>query len=373
MSSLKNWDNRTWLSSNEYIQKLNKFLLKQKIPTYCIFFLCNREDPNKINIDPDNLGNVSYIQIFWKDGKILETDEYVNNIKEKIFKYLNGEPDIIMSKNFLAPLTSKNLYPKSKLIYLVSGVYILTILNNESENPKSAQYFFKNYDKLENTIKKIKENINIIVEHKTMELSDIVLTNSDLTRTIMNKLYSQFSKKIVDPLNTSLAIDFKKFNGKLIDYNTRKYDIIYVCSNFERKIKNSFMINEIFLDKRLENYNKIVIGDNNIFSNKIKNLIVLNQQKNDTVLNYMNNSKLLLMTSLFDSSPNTLFEAVQCGCNVIISKNIGSYKYFNNKCVCEDIYDIEEWIVKILENIKSPIENNINNKKIINDLLKICQ
>ena len=83
------------------------------------------------------------------------------------------------------------------------------------------------------------------------------------------------------------------------------------------------MINEIFLDKRLESYNKIVIGDNNIFSDKIKNLTVLNQQKNDIVLNYMNNSKLLLMTSLFDSSPNTLFEAVQCGCNVIISKNIG--------------------------------------------------
>ena len=30
MSSLKNWDNRTWLSSKEYIQKFNKFLLKQK-------------------------------------------------------------------------------------------------------------------------------------------------------------------------------------------------------------------------------------------------------------------------------------------------------------------------------------------------------
>ena len=30
-----------------------------------------------------------------------------------------------MSKNFLAPLTSKNLYPKSKLIYLVSGVLLI--------------------------------------------------------------------------------------------------------------------------------------------------------------------------------------------------------------------------------------------------------
>ena len=30
MKSLKNWDNQTWLSSKEYIQKFNKFLLNQK-------------------------------------------------------------------------------------------------------------------------------------------------------------------------------------------------------------------------------------------------------------------------------------------------------------------------------------------------------
>ena len=30
MESLKNWDNRTWLSSSEYVQKFNRFLLNQK-------------------------------------------------------------------------------------------------------------------------------------------------------------------------------------------------------------------------------------------------------------------------------------------------------------------------------------------------------
>ena len=30
MSSLKNWDNKTWLSSLRYIQKFNNFLLRQK-------------------------------------------------------------------------------------------------------------------------------------------------------------------------------------------------------------------------------------------------------------------------------------------------------------------------------------------------------
>ena len=29
MKSLKNWDNKTWLSSQKYIQTFNKFLLNQ--------------------------------------------------------------------------------------------------------------------------------------------------------------------------------------------------------------------------------------------------------------------------------------------------------------------------------------------------------
>ena len=30
MPSLKNWDNRTWLSSKKYIQSFNSFILKQQ-------------------------------------------------------------------------------------------------------------------------------------------------------------------------------------------------------------------------------------------------------------------------------------------------------------------------------------------------------
>ena len=32
-------------------------------------------------------------------------------------------------------------------------------------------------------------------------------------------------------------MDFNRFNSKLINYNNRKYDIIYVCSNFKGKLK----------------------------------------------------------------------------------------------------------------------------------------
>ena len=69
--------------------------------------------------------------------------------------------------------------------------------------------------------------------------------------------------------------------------------------------------------------------------------------------------ELLILPSLFDSSPNTVYEALEYGCNIIISKNVGNYDIFNSDSVCEDIYDKDEWIYKILNSINKKIINNI--------------
>ena len=45
--------------------------------------------------------------------------------------------------------------------------------------------------------------------------------------------------------------------------------------------------------------------------------------------------------------------------DVIISKNVGNYYIFNSDSVCEDIYNKDEWINKILNSINKKIINNI--------------
>tara|TARA_B100000902_G_scaffold399844_1_gene472953 strand:- start:1846 stop:2988 length:1143 start_codon:yes stop_codon:yes gene_type:complete len=367
------------LSSTQYpgnggaatnLYKLNKYLLSKNIKVYCVFFLCNKEDTTKINIDPDKLGNVSFIRCFWKDGNLLDynkktnqyikySDDYISNFKNKIIDYLDGEPDVIYAKNYLAPITCKKLFPKSKIYYLVSGVFYTSMLNNIYDELTSAQKILNNFDyykKKINECKNLTTFTNIEQEIYTLKMVDGVIYNSKLTNDLMNLYYKEHIKenKII---NTSLL---KPINNNCENFMSREYDLIFVCSNFGRKIKNSLFVKELLLDERLSDINKIIIGDGDLFNNlNIKNLTILKQQSNSIVLDYMKNSKLLILPSLFDSSPNTVYEALEYGCNVIISKNVGNYNIFNSDSVCEDIYDKDEWINKILNSINKKIINNI--------------
>ena len=60
MKPLKNWDNKTWLSSEKYINSFNKYILKLSIP----IFFANLAVPLVGIIDTalmGNLGNLSYL------------------------------------------------------------------------------------------------------------------------------------------------------------------------------------------------------------------------------------------------------------------------------------------------------------------------
>ena len=111
--------------------------------------------------------------------------------------------------------------------------------------------------------------------------------------------------------------------------------------------------------------NKIVIGDGDLFDGlNIKNLTVMKQKPNSVVLDYMKKSKLLLLPSLFDSSPNTLYEAIECGCNILTSKNIGNWELFNPESICCDIYNKNEWLDKIENNLIKQISNHLKREDI---------
>ena len=291
------------------LYKLNKYFLEQNVNVYCLFFLCNKEDTDIINIDPDNLGNVSFIRCFWKDGRLLDYDkntnqyieysnDYKNNFKEKIITYLGGEPDIVWAKNYMAPITSKILFPDSKINYLVSGVYFMSLLNNFNDEDISAQKVLQNWNLYEEKINSYKNEVsytNIEQELKTIKLVDRIIFNSTLTKQLM-KLFYKDAIKNYEIKNTSLLKDLN--NNDSNDFTQREYDIIFICSNFNRKIKNSNFAKELFLDKRLENYNKIVIGDGDLFDGlNINNLTVMKQQSNSIVLDYMKKSKLLLFSN----------------------------------------------------------------------------
>ena len=70
---------------------------------------------------------------------------------------------------------------------------------------------------------------------------------------------------------------------------------------------------------------------------------------NKLVNNYLSKSKILLIPSYFESASIIILEALKCGCKVITSSNVGLHYLLPKKYLCNDVYDINDWI------------NNINN------------
>lgn len=65
----------------------------------------------------------------------------------------------------------------------------------------------------------------------------------------------------------------------------------------------------------------------------------------------MRQSKLLVIPSFNDSSPNVLYEALYNGCQVLISKNIGNYNIFEEYLpICENPVDenLNNWVFSAL-------------------------
>jgi len=393
-SSVKKYSNtRILLSSTQYpgnggaatnTYKLNRYLLENGINVFCVFFLSNKEDTSKITIDPDNLGNVAYIRSYWKDGTLMNYDKNTNkymeystkeihDFKQNIINYLGGPPDLVYAKNYRAPITCRILFPNTSIYYLVSGVYMTSIINNQNPDKKiSAQNIISQIDYYKEeveTYKEISSYRNVEQELKTLALVDGLIFNSELTEYLFHLFYGDKVKNGF-VMNTSLLKDLDNTINST-DFYERDYDIIFVCSSFKRKIKNPQLVNEIFMDSRFDHLKKIAIGNDSIFSEDIPNLTVMKQQLNSVVYEYMRKSRLLLMTSLFDSSPNVVYEALDCGCNVVMSQNVGNYSLMEKNMVCKDIYDAEEWKLKILEAVKHPVKQQILNYNLLEKMLSL--
>jgi len=354
-------------ATNAY--KLTHYLRNNNITTAGIFF--NITD---CDTDPDNIKGVFRIPHNSKIAKINQDESIVKSYTDKVVEYLNGEPDIVLCFNYYLSIISKNTFPNAKIVYMVCGSPVLTLGKNSCiSNNISANKFLK-LEHFEQFIdKKFYE-----LERKSLESSDYVLFTheSDLTLNIQKKLYNQYYEE--NP-NNNICISYSdQFSIEDIpetDLNndTKKYDLIIIASNWDRPVKNKQFYKKIF--EQYEELNKIVIGNNGDYYKDIKNTTIVGLVSQEEVFDYLRQSKLLLICSLFEDGPNIVTEALLCKTNVITSKNIKNLKYLNEQFITDDVYDINEWKVKIdniLENsIPVPEVNNKNDNRLVNFLEKI--
>lgn len=258
-------------------------------------------------------------------AKIIRRLLFILNIK----KYLNKikfSPDLVICNT---NLLFEDIHKSFNKSILIVGTNLT--LNTELANRSLAKSLIRNLNK------------------------SSVIFNSELTRSI-------YQSAGVSKTNTSVYyVNFAPFVDRCEnEFETREYDIAFIASNFTRKIKNAKLSYALFND--FSDANKIAMGIGSDSFRDLENTKIKSLISQKEVAEVLSETKLLIITSYFDSSPGILAEAVMNGCNVLVSKNVGWHDTLNTKCVIEDYDNHDEWVSKI----KYLIDNKVENKELFN-------
>lgn len=334
-------------STNTY-NMIKYFTNHDYVRPYGIFISPSNNDED---IDPLSLGNIFHV----KHNLNYETN-LINTLNK--IEIVAGKIDLIFVKNYKAFFSihwiNRKINNKYKIIFSPSGL--------KSEISKAENIFIKkkmDLDKCDNLYDILKLYDNEIEEY-VFNTSKYIIPNSRITFDIINNTYD-IDLSLKQPCNITY-IDYKNMENKNLE--DRKYDIAFICYSWKRKVKNYDLVYKLVNHKYLEKYNILVIGKNQSKITK-DNILQIDNCSNNEILEYLSNTKLLCIPSIYDSSPNILKEALMCNCNIILSKNVGTYNYFENSNIVENINNIDEWLYKIVNNIGKQIKVKSLNTKLI--------
>lgn len=305
------------------------------------------------NINPDNLKNIYHINF---DENIEEnTVLFKKNIIDKYKKI-----HIVFCKNYKVSCIMNKIFPESKIIFSPSGLRYLTSLitkkNNYYNNLKDYTTFF-NYNITSN--KNLFKFINIndrFLDTVSLLTSDNILPNSLLSYNILKE---SFGNKINYKLNKPIYLSNININNdnkvnKL--FSTRKYDIAFICYNWNRKCKNYVLVKELIKNKLLKKYKIVIIGINQNEIYDSNRIISFKQLSKNDILNIYQDIKTVVIPSKYDSNPNVLTEAVSAGCNVVTSTNVGNHEYLDKHLIVKNENKTYSWISTILNSLKKKFE-----------------
>lgn len=325
---------------------LIKYFRKLGYPTAGIFF----EAPGKFEVDPDRIGGV-----FLASTGLNPREQ--RRSRDQIINFLGGVPELSLGKNYVAPVLAKRLFPKAQNVYLVSGSPVLTQL---SQKRISAVKFLQDSSKPP----------KFPQEAKCIAASDFIIPNSTILRESLIQLYPS-QKNITIPIDTSSILNgMEKGNRTVsIPFSKRKYDVAFICSKMSRTIKNPSLAQEIFASPQLSSLRKLVIGEGSGVFKHIPNTHTLGLLNHKEILGNLSNTKVLICPSFFDASPNVVREAIEQGCNVLISKNCGWAEKYPEESVCEDVYQMDEWVAKLTKLTQSSISFQFKTEQTVQEQL----
>ena len=220
---------------------------------------------------------------------------------------------------------------------------------------------------------KINQNLNsklVNIEGKTLKLAPITICVSEVFMESIKTSYPQWIDKLTFVNN---GIDWSMIESSEYE-NVKRESKTLLCVGGGVPLKKIKVVCEAidYLNTR-EKYNLklIVIGSVGKDTNKIKSYpfvrYIEKVAKKDMEF-YYKKSHLYIQNSEFETFGLATIEALICGCNLLISKNVGAKAIINGleaNDLINDVDDIKEISRKIVRNLF-----NSNNDRLINSIKK---
>jgi ubiquinone/menaquinone biosynthesis C-methylase UbiE len=228
MKSIKNWDNKTWLSSNAYIKSFNKFLIQNIKLNYESKILdigCGRGKilenlSNKLKLINKPIG--------------LDLENHKDKSKKIIFKKIDALTyvkktkftfDLILIKQTIHLLKKKQaikLLSFCKSILNPNGKIIILSLDPSKNEIPTFQLMKK---KLKNSLKKDEKLFNLIFKNQNKIIIKKFVFNVQISKTkyiqmIKNRYISTLLNFTNQQLNNGIN-EIKKDYGKVLKFKDR--------------------------------------------------------------------------------------------------------------------------------------------------------
>jgi len=280
--------------------------------------------------------------------KLFPTDPHPSLVK--LIKELN--PDLILGVHHIAALLMKEAVPEIPLIFYASGCMQLKELLVQG----STQSFVSFHELIKNSSEI--PTINDNYEKRAVNLSNLIITHSEIIKYLYEYFYSSDTGKIFDEVIWKaewIYKDANSYSDMARPFEEREIDVVFISSSWNRTEKNYGLVADLV--KGLKKYNVHIIGNvDKKFDFITYHNLVTGRSK---LFSLIGNAKTIISPSKFDPAPGVLFEASALGCNIVASKNCGNWEICNEELLV-DPYTLENFLEKIKISLTNKYDDNIS-------------
>ena len=275
--------------------------------------------------NPNNLDNtfISKIVHTQNDKTLIQSlpNSTVKILKDKFVT----QPDVVFVTDYNAMVIINNVFPNSKLIYIMDN-----FKKHLSSHTLSKDYLKCNL--------KISNKFQL---NQCCQLADIIVTKNKL----LDNLLKKYNK---NSINTEIINSFliKLIPVSKIQRDRKIFDIVLIINDINDTMYIEF-IDKLLKRTELAHLKKCIIGINNNYFTDIENLNYMGKLSYLEILKILSLSKLLLLPHHQDIVEDIVVDSYRCRCIVLTSGNVCDYSLLPNYSFCQE-FDIEDWIKKTI-------------------------